>query len=393
MKLDYDKKMFKYCLYIIVSVISIFIGIKVISNLGNIFGTIIDILTSFYLLIKPLFIALIIAYLLYPLRNIIEKFLGNNKVYKIKKDSRRRALAVLFSYVLILGLIVALICGIYFMIGGQLSKNTTFTNIISDVYNYFSDNKFSNASIKETIDKLDIPFIESIKPMLIEWSTKIQHYVLNNIGDMTSSIMSIGSSIVSFFIGLVISIYLLKDTEYFVDLWKKIYNIIFKQSNIGINITKGFSIIHETFSKFLRGQLFEALLVGILSSVILSLVGIDYAIIIGIISGICNMIPYIGPIVGTVLAGIMGLLSGNPIKIVYAIISMIIVQQLDNNLFAPKIVGDSVGLHPVFIMLAILIGGNIGGLFGMLLAVPLSASIKIFFNMWYDKKFHSADNE
>lgn len=391
MKLDYDKKMFKYCLYIIISVISIYIGIKIISNVGNIFSIILDILISFYLLIKPLIIALIIAYLLYPLRNLIENFLGNNKVLKIKKDSKRRVLAVLFSYILILGLIVALICGIYFMIGGQLSKNTTFTNIISDVYNYFSNNEFSNKSIKETINNLDIPFIESIKPMLIEWSTKIQHYILNNIGTMTSSIMSIGSSIASFFIGLVISVYLLKDTEYFTGLWKKIFNIIFRNSTLGINITKGFAIIHETFSKFIRSQLLEALLVGILSSIILSIVGIDYAIIIGIISGICNMIPYVGPVVGTVLAGIMALLSGNPIKIIYAVVSMIIVQQLDNNLFAPKIVGDSVGLHPVFIMLAILIGGNIGGLFGMLLSVPLFASIRIFFNIWYQKKFGSTN--
>ena len=87
----------------------------------------------------------------------------------------------------------------------------------------------------------------------------------------------------------------------------------------------------------------------------------------------------------------MALLSGNPIKIVYAVVSMIIVQQLDNNLFAPKIVGDSVGLHPVFIMLAILIGGNIGGLFGMLLSVPLFASIRIFFNIRYQKKFGSTN--
>ena len=70
------------------------------------------------------------------------------------------------------------------------------------------------------------------------------------------------------------------------------------------------------------------------------------------------MIPYVGPIVGTVLAAIMGLLSGRPIKIIYAIIAMLIVQQIDNNLLAPKIVGESVGLHAVFTMLAIIIGGR-----------------------------------
>ena len=107
--------------------------------------------------------------------------------------------------------------------------------------------------------------------------------------------------------------------------------------------------------------------------------------VIGIIAGICNLIPYVGPIVGTVLAAIMGLLSGRPIKVLYAIIAMLIVQQVDNNFLAPKIVGNSVGLHPVFTMMAILIGGNIGGLFGMLLAVPIVASIRVLFNMWYEK--------
>jgi len=105
---------------------------------------------------------------------------------------------------------------------------------------------------------------------------------------------------------------------------------------------------------------------------------------IGIIAGICNMIPYIGPMVGTVLAVVMALLSGQPITAIWAVIGMLAVQQVDNNLLAPKIVGDSVGLHPVFTMLAILIGGNAGGLIGMLIAVPAAASLKILLSKWYN---------
>ena len=91
------------------------------------------------------------------------------------------------------------------------------------------------------------------------------------------------------------------------------------------------------------------------------------------------MIPYVGPIVGTVLAAIMGLLCGRPFKLIYAIIEM---------LLAPKIVGESVGLHAVFTMLAIIIGGNAFGLIGMLIAVPLAASFRILFNLWYEKKIN-----
>ena len=124
-------------------------------------------------------------------------------------------------------------------------------------------------------------------------------------------------------------------------------------------------------------------IVGVLSAIVLYFIGIDYALMIGIISGICNMIPYVGPVAGTVLAVIMALLSGQPIMALWAIVGMIGVQQVDNNLLAPKIVGDSVGLHPVFIMLAIIIGGNVGGLLGMLTAVPVAASVKILLSKWY----------
>ena len=129
---------------------------------------------------------------------------------------------------------------------------------------------------------------------------------------------------------------------------------------------------------------------GILSSIALSIVGIKYSFVIGAIAGISNMIPYVGPIVGTVLAAVMGLLSGSPIKILYAIIAMLIVQQIDNHFLAPQIVGNSVGLHPVFTMMAILIGGNIGGLIGMLIAVPLAASFKLLFTTWYHNNIENS---
>lgn len=385
MNLNEDKKLLKFAFYIVITVISIYIGIVIISNIGSILSFIFSIFSNIFSLIKPLIIALIITYLLYPIRNSCEKFLKNNKIHKITKPSKCRILSTIFSYFFVLSILIALLYGIYFMIGGQLSNNATISNIVSQIIDYINENKFSSTTIKETINNLNIPFLDMFKPYLLNIASDIQHYVINNIDNMTSSILSFGSSIASFFVGLVISIYLLKDTEYFIALWKKIYNIIFRESKLGKNITKSALIIHEVFSKFIRGQLLEAFFVGILSSIALAIIGLNYSFVIGPIAGICNMIPYVGPVVGTVLAVIIALLSGSPIKVVYAIIAMIVVQQIDNNLLAPKIVGDSVGLHPVFTMLAILIGANVGGFLGMLFSVPLIASFKIFFNIWYDK--------
>ena len=295
----------------------------------------------------------------------------------------------MLTYFLIIGIVLSLLWGIYFMIGGQLSKNTTITNIISDISSYLNTNSFSTASIENTLKNLNIPFIDTLKPYIIQIVDALQKYIIVNLGSMTSNIMSIGSSIASFFIAIIISIYILKDSEYFIKLWKRLYYLVFRKSHTGNKIEETFRLVHDVFSKFIHGQLLEAFFVGTLSAIALSLVRIDYAIIIGLISGICNMIPYVGPLVGTILAAIMGLLSGNPIKVIYAIIAMIVVQQIDNNLLAPKIVGNSVGLHPVFTMMAIIIGGNVGGLLGMLIAVPLAASVKVLFNKWYEEYTNS----
>lgn len=388
MKINYDKKLLTYSIYVIFTVISIFIAINLMSNIGLIFKTSLSLLTSFFSLIKPLLIALVISYLLYPITKYLEKVFKDNKLYKIKKESNRRILSIVLSYVLLIGLIFSLICGIYFMIGGQLSKNTTIANILSDINSYINSASFSSNTLPQAIKSLNIPLLNTLEPYIVDIITSIQNYLITNIGNMTASIMSIGSSIASFLIAIVLSIYLLKDSEYFIGLWNKLYYLVFRKTKAGIYTKKIFLIIHDVFSKFIRGQLLEAVFVGVLSSIALIIVGIDYAVVIGIIAGICNMIPYVGPIVGTILAAIMGLLSGSPIKIIYAIIAMLIVQQIDNNLLAPKIVGESVGLHAVFTMLAIIIGGNAFGLIGMLIAVPLAASFRVLFNIWYEKKIN-----
>ena len=383
MKINFDKNLLKYSLYVTLTSIAIYLSLTIMSNIGAIFNTTFNIIGNGLSLIKPLLIAIVIAYILYPLTKAIENFLRTNTLYKIKNQSVRRVIAIVSSYLLIIGIILGLIWGIYFMIGGELSKNTTLTNIMSDIYSYLNTNSFSTSSIKDALKNLNIPFIDNLEPYIIQIVTALQKYIMINLGAMTSNVMSIGSSIASFFIAIIISIYILKDSEYFISLWKKLYYLIFRESHIGKKLSEIFILINQVFSKFIRGQLLEAFFVGVLSLIALSLVGINYAIVIGIISGICNMIPYVGPLVGTILAAVMGLLSGSPIKVIYAIIAMIIVQQIDNNLLAPKIVGDSVGLHAVFTMMAILVGGNIGGLLGMLLAVPVAASIRVLFNKWY----------
>jgi predicted PurR-regulated permease PerM len=392
MKIEFDKKLFKYSIYIAITTVLIYVAFLIISNIGALFQNVFDILDYLTNLIKPLLIGIVIAYLLFPITRATENFLKENKMYKLQNASARRILAIIFSYVLIIGIFLGLLFGIHFMIGGQLSKNTTIINMTQQISTYISNTSFSTDYVQKTLDSLNNSLVDAIKPYIINGISYMQQYLENNFGNMTSYIMSIGSSIATFLIALVISIYLLKDSEYFIGLLTKLYYLVFRRSNAGVKVTYVFNVIHEVFAKYIRGQLLEAFFVGVLSAIALAIVGIDYAFVIGIIAGICNMIPYVGPVVGTILAAIMGLLSGNPIKVLYAIISMLVVQQIDNNLLAPKIVGESVGLHAVFTMMAILIGGNVGGLLGMLLAVPVAAAFKVLFSNWYENYMRDQEN-
>ncbi len=376
-----DKKLLQYCLYATVTVLLIYVGITVLNNIGGIFSLLSSTIGKIISLVKPLIIALVIMYLLKPGVQSIEKFLEKKKIFK--KATTRRVVGILAVYILVVSGFIAIISGIYIMIGGKLSNNITIANMTIYLTDYFKNSTLSVNSISEKLESLNISILGNLNDKIAQLVSYVQSYFSASIGVMTSSIVSIGGNIALFFISIVLSIYLIQDSEYFADLWNKIFNLTFGKSKSGSKLKEILCIVDDTFYKYIRGQLFEACIVGVLSAVVLYFIGIDYALIIGIITGICNMIPYIGPVVGTVLAIIMALLSGQPITAIWAIIGMVVVQQVDNNLLAPKIVGDSVGLHPVFTMLAILIGGNVGGLIGMLIAVPVAASLKILISKWY----------
>jgi predicted PurR-regulated permease PerM len=376
-----DKKLLKYCLYATATVLLIYIGIIIVNNIGSIFALLSSTLRRIIGLVKPLLMALVIVYLLKPGVKSIEDFLEVKKI--LKNANVRRTVGILGVYALVVAVLVAIISGIYIMVGGKLSNNITISNMAEYLTDYLKNSTLSVSAISEKLQSLNIlggNFNEKIAQIV----SYVQSYFSASIGAMTNSIVSIGGNIASFLIAIVLSLYLLQDYEYFIDLWNKIFNLIFGKSSIGNKFKEVLDTIDDTFYKYIRGQLLEACVVGVLSGAVLYFIGIDYAFIIGIIAGICNMIPYIGPIVGTILAVIMALLSGQPITALWATIGMIVVQQVDNNLLAPKIVGDSVGLHPVFTMLAIIIGGSLGGLVGMLVAVPVAASLKIVISRWYN---------
>jgi len=141
--------------------------------------------------------------------------------------------------------------------------------------------------------------------------------------------------------------------------------------------------IGQAVGGFFRGQLLVALFVGVASSIGLWAIGLPFWLLVGMVAGVFNLVPLVGPFIGGGLAVVIALISGQPLKAVWAAVVLLIVQQIDNHLISPNVMGRTVQLHPVVVMLALLVGASFAGLFGMLVIVPLVAVAKIvFLFMW-----------
>ena len=271
------------------------------------------------------------------------------------------------------------------------TKNTTINNIYNTISSYFKDETISAESLQQQLTKLNLPFADIISPKLGEIAAVLSDLIANIVSFLFGSVISLGGNLFNIVISIILSIYFIFSYEYFLRFLNKIYYVIFRKSRPGKALRKALQIINETFSAYIRGQLIEAFIVAVLSTIVLFLIDVDYAIVIGIITGICNLVPYIGPLVGTILAGIVALLGGDIFTCIWAVVGMQVVQQLDANVICPRIVGNIVGLPSAFVIIAILIGGDYAGLLGMLIAVPIAASLKTIIGFWFDKHYTDFD--
>ncbi|MGB7605897.1 MAG: AI-2E family transporter [Lutisporaceae bacterium] len=376
MKIQFDKTLLKYCLYIVLTATALYILYAVIGNIGTIFTTIFAILKNIFSILSPFIIALVIAYLLHPMAKWMEvKLMSKTKfTHKLK-----RTLSVLLTYLLIVGIFIFFIYSTYVMIGGQLTDNLKVNNMIESIMKY--GQKY-NDIFQTALTKLETSGLsESVKQQfknLIERTNGLMGSVINGIFEW---LRRLGSNLLNILLGVIIAFYLLKDMDYFKKLTNDVFKALFKP-NTNKKTKLFFLDVNNVISKFIRGQLLDGIIVGILSSLGLWAIGLDFSLLIGMTAGIANIIPYFGPVIGSIPAIIVGLLSGVPIKALFAVIVLVLVQQLDGAIIAPKVVGESVGLHPVFVILSIIIGGAYFGLLGMFLAVPAAGIIKMLIIRW-----------
>ena len=324
-------------------------------------------LSSILSVLSPLWSGLILAYLLNPLMVFFQK--------RIKS----RGLSILLTYVVVLFAIAFLLYGFLVLILGNLPKGDP-QKVFSVVLDYFEN---AIATVNDFISKYGFASHFQIQESFQSFEKWLQEKI--SISSVVNTISSLSGGILNFVIGFVASIYILKDKEYFISLWEKLLSLTLNQKHHGI-ICETLSEVNTVILTFIKGVLVDSLIIGFLSSLVLTVIGVKFAVAIGIIAGILNIIPYFGPFLGMVPAFLISFFSGNPIQGIVSVIGLFLVQQLDCNLIYPKVVGGSIGIHPFFVLLAVTTMGYIGGILGMLLAVPLAGIIQIFVLRWASSK-------
>lgn len=314
--------------------------------------------------LKIIISSVIFAYLINPIVNILEK----------KNISRFWGVLIIYiSFIAIISIISFVF--VPNIINEFKELIIDLPEYINSVYDYI--NRFYLKYAKN-IDNLP-PIFQGIKDALIDNIGNIENSIINSIRKITDSMFNLFSRIISFVTVPILTFYFLKDKDYFK---RKIFLAIPK--NYRKDTAKITKEIDKALSEFIRGRLIVAVFVGVSTTLALLLLRVDFAFLIGMIAGIADIIPYFGPVIGIIPAVFFALLE-SPIRALWVIIIFIIIQQVENDIITPKIIGESMGLHPVTVILSLIVGGGLFKILGMLLAVPAIAVFKIIFTFLVDK--------
>lgn len=329
-------------------------------------------------LISPFIYGFFIAYLISPIVSFFEqRIFVTNKI----KLHVRRVSSILLTYIIAIGCIVWLLT--YFIPEIIVTLSNFFILLpdnIADfeitVTKFFNENNFININSEDVISFFNTLF----DPIL--GNTKDISIMLQKI--LNSTVIA-ASTVLNAIMGIFIGFYMLSDKEHFRDETKKILYTFFDEKKTDYFLYNT-NRVHKIFQSFIVGKTIDSTIIGLICFVGMYLIKVPYAIIISLIIGITNMIPYFGPFIGAVPAVLMTLLI-EPSKAIWVAIFILALQQFDGIILGPKILGNSTGVSPIWIILAIIIGGAVMGPFGMFLGVPVFASFKLFFSEYIDKNY------
>ena len=405
-----DKKLFKSIIWLLT--VAIVIIVCIIR-----FDMIRSALSFVFSLLAPLFVGLITAFILNPVYNffcglysgekvpklfvVLGKFFSGigrffkYKVFGAKKESREKkrgkssavgkfkkrkrlpknffptVFSLVTTYLLFILVIVLLLIAVI----PQLAES--FSLFTGNIETYLSNLRGFLDSVAENFHMEDTfyPALENIVKGTLENLSGIVVGAVPQILDVT---MSIALWTINIGIGFVLSIYILAGKKTFLEMTKKFISVFFNEK-VQDKIFEVSELTYKTFSGFISGRLLDASVVGILCFIGMTIFGFDYPLLISVIICVTNIIPFFGPFIGGIPSAFI-LLMIDPWEALWFVIFLVVLQQLDGNIIGVRIVGDSVGLPPMWSLVAIILGGGLFGFVGMILGTPAFAVVYILIN-------------
>lgn len=382
-----DNSYFKISLYAIFVAVVTILFYRFSSNTDNIAPSIIAFLGGIIKIILPILYGLLIAYVFNPImiffENLFTKWI---KPSTVKQKKIIRTVSIIAVYLCILGTIILMIRYLV----PQIYENIRELLVVLPDYAQNLSSRFTaiEGSINDNLSTLPYQLDTSKVFDMIDPEKILNGPLLNNIAtSIMDSALSITSSLYNWVMGLVIAFYMLTQKEDFSRGAKRLTYSLLKREHAE-RIISIFSEGHAIFMQFFVGKFIDSTIIGIICFVGLSILRNPYALLLSVIVGVLNMIPYFGPLLGAIPAVIITLFTGF-MPAIFVAIFIFLLQQFDGLVLGPKILGNSIGLSPFWIISGILIGGALWGPLGMFFASPIVAVILNNLNRWIDQKLHN----
>ncbi len=343
---------------------------------------------TFVTISMPIIDGLVLAYLMTPVLNAVEGRLVKPVYIKLnlsdtkKNRKRMRMISVILTVMVILWIAYEF----FALIIPELIRS--IQSIIFQFPTYISNLSDWAASLLE-----NNPDLESVATQIFEkYSTRVLDFLNTSILPRINELLiTLSSGVIGFFramwnfvIGFIISIYILGSKETFAGQAKKTMYAFFETASAN-QIISNFRFIHTTFSGFISGKIVDSIIIGIICFFCTSIIGTPYAILVSVIIGVTNVIPFFGPWIGGIPSALL-ILMVNPTQCLYFIILILIIQQFDGNILGPKILGDSTGLSGFWVIFAITIFSGMFGILGMVVGVPIFAVLYAGFRALVNKQ-------
>lgn len=318
--------------------------------------------------LTPVFLGIILCWISTPLTN------------KLRKIGLSKNLSAILSLILIFGLIIVVFSMIVPIFISQ------FSNLIKDFPSIYDDivdklNPFLNENLN--IDANIKHFNEIIsKDIILDNLDNILTYSISTLQSVVSVLITIGTTI-------VVSFFMVKD----MDKFKERIIMFFSRNGKGGKTYKMLSEIDAAVMSYVKGTILDSIIVGILTTIVCLILGLDYAIVFGILITILNLIPYIGALLSELIVALYALTVGGPIFAIVTFACLLLVQIIDANILQPNIIGKSVNLHPVVVIGGLIVFNLLFGIVGMIIAMPILAILKIIIEYKFSVQFDEIETK